>query len=103
MCLGIPGKVVEVYDLDGARMGKVDFDGIVKEICLSFVPDVEVGDYTIVHVGFGITKVDEESANDTLALMKEMGVLEPELDADAALAAESAIAAGEEHAGQGPR
>ncbi len=97
MCLGIPGKVVEVYDLDGARMGKVDFDGIVKEICLSFVPEAEVGDYTIVHVGFGITKVDEASAHETLALMKEMGVLESELDAAAALAAEAAIAAGEEH------
>ena len=97
MCLGIPGKVVEVYDLDGARMGKVDFDGIVKEICLSFVPEAEVGDYTIVHVGFGITKVDEESAHETLALMKEMGVLESELDANAALAAEEAIATGEEH------
>lgn len=97
MCLGIPGKVVEVYDLDGARMGKVDFDGIVKEICLSFVPEAEVGDYTIVHVGFGITKVDEESAHETLALMKEMGVLESELDAAAAEAAEAAIAAGEEN------
>ena len=64
MCLGIPGKIVEVYDLDGARMGKVDFDGIVKEICLSFVPEAEVGDYTIVHVGFGITKVDEASAHE---------------------------------------
>ena len=98
MCLGIPGRVVEVYDLDGARMGKVDFDGIVKEICLSFVPDAEVGDYTIVHVGFGITKVDEESAHETLALMKEMGVLEAELDASVALAEEEAIAKGEDRA-----
>ena len=97
MCLGIPGKVIEVYDRDGARMGKVDFDGIVKEICLSFVPEAEVGDYTIVHVGFGITKVDEPSAHETLALMKEMGILESELDATAALAAEEAIAAGEDH------
>ncbi|MDJ0496254.1 MAG: HypC/HybG/HupF family hydrogenase formation chaperone [Acidimicrobiia bacterium] len=98
MCLGIPGKVVEVYDLDGARMGKVDFDGIVKEICLSFVPEAEVGDYTIVHVGFGITKVDEESAHETLALMKEMGVLEAELDASVALAEEEAIAKGDDRA-----
>jgi hydrogenase expression/formation protein HypC len=97
MCLGIPGKIVDVYDQNGARMGKVDFDGIVKEICLSFVPEAEIGDYTIVHVGFGITKVDEVSAHETLALMKEMGVLESELDATAALAAEEAIAAGEEH------
>ncbi|MEA2000350.1 MAG: HypC/HybG/HupF family hydrogenase formation chaperone [Actinomycetota bacterium] len=97
MCLGIPGKVVETYDKDGVQMGKVDFDGIVKEICLSFVPDAEVGDYTIVHVGFGITKVDEASANETLALMKDMGMLAGELDANVALATEEAIAAGEAH------
>lgn len=96
MCLGIPGKVVEVYEQDGTRMGKVDFDGIIKEICLSFVPEAEVGDYTIVHVGFGITKVDEESAHETLALMKEMGVLAGELDANVALAEEEAIATGED-------
>ncbi len=96
MCLGIPGKIVEVYEQDGTRMGKVDFDGIVKEICLSFVPEAEVGDYTIVHVGFGITKVDEESAHETLALMSEMGVLAGELDAGAALAREQALAGGEE-------
>ncbi len=97
MCLGIPGKVIETYDKDGVQMGKVDFDGIVKEICLSFVPDAEVGDYTIVHVGFGITKVDEASAHDTLALMKDMGMLAGELDATVALATEEAIAAGEAH------
>jgi hydrogenase expression/formation protein HypC len=95
MCLGIPGKIVEAYERDGTRMGKVDFDGIVKEICLSFVPEAEVGDYTIVHVGFGITKVDEESAHETLSLMKEMGVLAGELHATVALAEEEAIATGE--------
>lgn len=97
MCLGIPGKVVEVYEQDGTRMGKVDFDGIVKEICLSFVPEAEVGDYTIVHVGFGITKVDEQSAQETLNLMKDMGVLSGELDANVALAEEEAVATGEDH------
>ena len=96
MCLGIPGKIVEVYEQDGTRMGKVDFDGIVKEICLSFVPEAEVGDYTIVHVGFGITKVDEESAHETLSLMSEMGVLAGELDAGVALAREQALAGGED-------
>ena len=95
MCLGIPGKIVEVFEQDGIRMGKVDFDGIVKEVSLSFVPDAEVGDYTIVHVGFGITKVDEASAHETLALMSEMGVLAAELDASVALAEEEAIAKGE--------
>ena len=95
MCLGIPGKIVEVFDQDGIRMGKVDFDGIVKDVSLSFVPDAEVGDYTIVHVGFGITKVDEASAHETRALMNEMGVLAAELDASVALAEEEAIAKGE--------
>jgi hydrogenase expression/formation protein HypC len=80
MCLGIPGKVLERFDKDGALMGKVDFDGIVKDVCLAYVPDIDVGDYTIVHVGFAITQLDEESALETLDLMRNMGVLAEELD-----------------------
>lgn len=79
MCLGIPGKVLDIYEKDGTRMGKVDFSGIQKEICLAYLPEVEVGDYTIVHVGFAITKLDEESAQETLALLSELGSLEEEL------------------------
>jgi len=79
MCLGIPGKVIEIYDSNGTRMGKVDFSGIVKETCLEYVPEVEVGDYTIIHVGFAITKLDEESALETLALFEEIGMLGEEL------------------------
>lgn len=82
MCLGIPGKVVEIYEIDGVRMGKVDFGGIAKEVCLAYVPEVVVGDYTIVHVGFAITQLDEESARESLALFEEMGILEEELNAD---------------------
>ena len=81
MCLGVPGKVIDIYENDGIRMGKVDFGGIVKEACLSFVPEVELGDYTIIHVGFAITKLDEESAQESLALFQELGVLEEELRA----------------------
>lgn len=81
MCLGIPGKVVEVYETNGMRMGKLDFAGITKEACLAYVPEIEIGDYTIVHVGFAITKLDEESAQESLALFQEMGVLEEELGA----------------------
>ena len=95
MCLGIPGKVVETYEQDGTKMGRVDFDGIVKEVCLSFVPETELDDYVIVHVGFAITRVDEESAHETLDLMREMGVLQGELDAEVALKEEAAIANGE--------
>ena len=92
MCLGIPGKVVEIYDRDGTRMSRVDFDGIVKEVCLAYLPDIEVGDYAIVHVGFAITRLDEKSANETLVLMQQMGVLKQELDPATALAAEERIA-----------
>ena len=79
MCLGIPGRVVEIYDRQGVTMGKVDFDGILKEVCLAYVPEIQVGDYTIVHVGFAITQLDEQEAQETLALFREMGVLEEEL------------------------
>lgn len=87
MCLGIPGRVVEVYGSDPV-MGRVDFDGIVKEVCLAYLPEIEVGDYTIVHVGFAIQQLDEASAQETLALFRSIGVLEPELRPDVALAVE---------------
>ncbi len=82
MCLGIPGKVIAISDIDGVRMGKVDFDGIVKDVCLSYLPDIQVGDYTIVHVGFAITQLDEQSAKETLALFHELGILDEELRQD---------------------
>ena len=82
MCLGIPGKVVEIYEANDVRMGKVDFGGVQKEVCLAYVPEIELGDYTIIHVGFAITKLDEQSAQESLALFREMGVLEEELGVD---------------------
>lgn len=84
MCLGVPGKVIEIYEVDGVRTGKVDFGGIVKEACLEYVPEVQVGDYTIIHVGFAITRLDEASAQETLALFQQMGVLQEELEPDEA-------------------
>lgn len=79
MCLGVPGKVVEIYEQHGTRMGKVDFSGIQKEVCLAYIPDIEVGDYTVIHVGFAITKLDEESALETLKMFRDLGILEEEL------------------------
>ena len=79
VCLGIPGRVIEVYEADGVRMGRVDFAGIVKNVCLAYVPEVTMGDYTIVHVGFAITQLDEESAQQSLRLFAELGVIEEEL------------------------
>lgn len=75
MCLGIPGKVIEVRDESGLAMGRVDFGGVRKEACLAYVPDVKIGDYVIVHVGFAISKVDEEEALRTLELLDQMGDL----------------------------
>ncbi len=85
MCLAIPGKVVEIAEENGLRMGRVDFGGVVKRVCLDYVPDVEVGDYTIVHVGFALSRIDEAEAVRTLEVFRQMGVLEAELaDGDAA-------------------
>lgn len=79
MCLGIPGQVKEIYEANGAKMGKVNFGGIVKEVCLEYVPELQVGEYTIVHVGFALTRIDEQSAMETLGMFEEMGVLDEEL------------------------
>ncbi len=83
MCLGVPGKIVEIYETDGVRMGKVDFGGIFKEACLDFVPEAQIGDYTIIHVGFAITQLDEASAQETLAILQEMDALAEQLETDA--------------------
>lgn len=79
MCLAIPGKVEEITSDGLIRMGRVNFGGVVKSVCLDYVPEVQVGDYTIVHVGFAISKIDEETAEQTLKDFRELGVLEEEL------------------------
>jgi hydrogenase expression/formation protein HypC len=96
MCLGIPGKVIEVFESDGMRMGRVDFGGVSKVVCLEYVPEIVVGDYTIVHVGFAITRVDEAAAQETLRLLRELGAVDEEMNAagDAACAVDPFAAAG---------
>ncbi len=81
MCLAVPGKVVSLHEAGGVQMGKVDFDGINKDICLAYMPDIKIGEYAIVHVGFAIEKLDEKSALETLQMFREMGFLEEELGA----------------------
>jgi hydrogenase expression/formation protein HypC len=77
MCLGIPGRIVEIRDDVGLRMGTVDFGGVRREVCLAYLDeDTKVGEYAIVHVGFAISKVDEEEARRTFELLREMGELE---------------------------
>jgi hydrogenase expression/formation protein HypC len=79
MCLAVPGKIVDVRDERGTRMATIDFDGIRKDICLAYLPDMEVGEYAIVHVGFAISRVDEASALETLQMFRDLGILDEEL------------------------
>lgn len=78
MCLAVPGRVLEIEDRDDTLMARVDFGGVVKDVCLAYLPDLQVGDYTIVHVGFAIQKLDEASAQGTLALFRSVGALQEE-------------------------
>ncbi|NJD58994.1 MAG: HypC/HybG/HupF family hydrogenase formation chaperone [Anaerolineales bacterium] len=72
MCLAVPGKIVEIYETNGLLMGKIDFGGVTREVCLSYVPEAKVGDYTIIHVGFALNLIDEQEAMETLALLDEI-------------------------------
>lgn len=72
MCLGIPGKVTEIFDENGLKMGKIDYSGTVKTACLEYVPDIKEGEYVIVHAGFAISVIDENEAKKTLELWDEM-------------------------------
>jgi hydrogenase expression/formation protein HypC len=75
MCLGIPGKILDCFESQGLRMAKVEFGGIVREACLECVPEARVGDYVLVHVGFAISRIDEEEAARTYRLLEELGQL----------------------------
>ncbi len=80
MCLAIPGRVIEIYETGGVRMGKADFGGVAKEICLAYLPELQAGEYTLVHAGFAISRLDEETARETLRTLEELGQLGEERD-----------------------
>lgn len=82
MCLGIPGKIIEILDQDGMRMGKIDFDGVTRLVCLAALPEAQVGEYTIVHAGFGISLMNEQEALLTLETLREIADLNAELNID---------------------
>jgi len=82
VCLAIPGKIIEIQDVEGLRAGRVQFGGIVRQVSLHFVPEANVGDYVMVHVGFAISTVDAEEAERTYKLLEEIGALEDELPPD---------------------
>jgi hydrogenase expression/formation protein HypC len=72
MCLGVPGKIIEIYEKQGLRMAKVDFSGVTREACLEPVPEAEVGNYVIIHVGFAISLLSEEEAQQSIDLLREI-------------------------------
>jgi hydrogenase expression/formation protein HypC len=75
MCLAIPGKVTETFDQAGMLMGKVQFGGIVREACLEYVPETQIGDYVLVHVGFAISRIDEAEAERTYQALRDLDQL----------------------------
>lgn len=77
MCLGVPGQVVEIHeDPLGMTMGRVSFAGITKQVCLAYTPEVEVGDYVVVHVGFAISTIDEDEAAQVFRYLESMDELD---------------------------
>ena len=80
MCLGVPGKIIEIYDANGLKMAKIDFGGVIREGCLEYVPEAEVDDFVIVHVGFAISQVSEEEAQETIRLISEISELGAEAE-----------------------
>lgn len=76
MCLGIPGKVVATYHEHDVLMGKVDFSGVCKRVCLEHVPEVQVGEYVLVHVGFALSRIDEAEAQRVFEFLDQMNQLD---------------------------
>jgi hydrogenase expression/formation protein HypC len=79
MCLAVPGRVERIFDEDGILMGKVNFGGVVKDVCLIYLPEIQVGHYVLVHVGFAISQIGEEAALETLRMFEQLGMMEEEL------------------------
>jgi len=75
MCLAIPAKVIELFTANGMKMARVDFGGALKEACMEYLPEVKVGDYTIIHVGFGLSILDEQEAMETMELLRQIDAM----------------------------
>jgi hydrogenase expression/formation protein HypC len=73
MCLGVPGKIIEILEGQGLRMCKVDFGGVIREVCVETLPDARLGDFVIVHAGFALNLLSEKEARETLDILRELG------------------------------
>lgn len=80
MCLGVPGKIIELYEVNRIRMAKIDFGGVVREACVEAIPEARVGDYAIIHAGFAISLLSEQEALETLQMLHEIASLNEEVD-----------------------
>ena len=78
MCLGIPGKVIELYESNGMKMARIDFSGVIKEACMEYLPEIKIGDYTLNHVGFGLSIIDETEALETMQLLNQIAAMADE-------------------------
>jgi hydrogenase expression/formation protein HypC len=78
MCLGIPGKVIELYEVNGMKMARIDFSGVIKEACMEYLPEIKIGDYTLIHVGFGLSIIDEKEALETLQMLNQIAAMDEE-------------------------
>ena len=83
MCLGIPGKITDIYQSNGLRMAKIDFSGVTREACLEYVPEAQIGDYVLIHVGFALNLISEQEALETLDLLRQINDLGSELGMEA--------------------
>ena len=79
MCLGVPGQIKSTFEKNNLKMAIIDFNGVEREACLAYIPEADVGDYVVVHVGFAISQLSEEEAMETLKLLEEIGAIEEEL------------------------
>ena len=74
MCLAVPGKIVSIDESNNElKMAKVNFGGVIKDICIQWLPDVQIGDYVLAHVGFALNKIDQKDAEETIEILKQMG------------------------------
>ena len=82
MCLGVPGKIMKIYEENQTRMGKVDFDGVSLDVCLEAVPEAQEEDYVIVHAGFAISRLSQEEAAETLQYLREIDEINQQMLSD---------------------
>ena len=81
MCLGVPGKILEIYTSGTLQMAKIDFGGVVREACVEAVPEAKVGDWTIIHAGFALNLMSEEEAAETLDVLRQLALIDEEINA----------------------